>query len=284
MQAQQFDLNTYHDLVTQVYDSVTNPDCWSRSVIELARIYRDNEPDDNRLYGDICNIMGEELSPEMFAFLLPHIRKALSLCSRIEEVDHLQKASTQVLDRLSYGVVLLGDDAKPMVVNARARALCEQSGNLHLTPDALMASSIEESERLQEAIKAVVHHHASSALRLGEDQSLYLLLSPLESGNFTDQYDYVGARAAVFITAAKGESSFAANALKGMYGLSRAESRLVAALIKGFNVEEAARKLFVSKHTLRVQLRSVFKKTGARTQADLMRLLLSGPLTLQDVI
>jgi DNA-binding CsgD family transcriptional regulator len=49
-----------------------------------------------------------------------------------------------------------------------------------------------------------------------------------------------------------------------------AERRLVGRLIAGDDLREAALSLHVSLHTARTQLKSIFGKTGRRTQAALL--------------
>jgi DNA-binding CsgD family transcriptional regulator len=59
--------------------------------------------------------------------------------------------------------------------------------------------------------------------------------------------------------------------------LTRAEIRVAQGLANGLNLEQIAVVNQASIHTVRVQLRSVFAKTGTRQQADLVRVLLSRP-------
>ncbi len=56
------------------------------------------------------------------------------------------------------------------------------------------------------------------------------------------------------------------------FRLSPAETRLWAALIAGRRVIDVAEESGVSVNTVRVQLRSLFAKTGMHRQADLLRL------------
>jgi DNA-binding CsgD family transcriptional regulator len=60
--------------------------------------------------------------------------------------------------------------------------------------------------------------------------------------------------------------------LATLFGLTHAEVRLVGRLITDDDLREAARTLHISLHTARTQLKSVFAKTGRRTQAALLTL------------
>lgn len=64
-------------------------------------------------------------------------------------------------------------------------------------------------------------------------------------------------------------------AAQEVYGLSPAQVRLARLIVDGHDLAAAADLLAVSVNTLRTQLRRIFDKTGARSQAALVRSLLS---------
>jgi DNA-binding NarL/FixJ family response regulator len=66
-----------------------------------------------------------------------------------------------------------------------------------------------------------------------------------------------------------------ADDLAGLYGLSPAESRLVAGLLRGMTLHDIAVVSGVQVSTLRTQLSSILRKVGVRRQADLIRVLAS---------
>jgi DNA-binding CsgD family transcriptional regulator len=55
------------------------------------------------------------------------------------------------------------------------------------------------------------------------------------------------------------------------------EAELAALLAAGHNLHSAAQRLKVSGHTARGQLKSIFRKTGLHTQAELIRRIALGP-------
>ena len=61
--------------------------------------------------------------------------------------------------------------------------------------------------------------------------------------------------------------------LSDLFGLTAAETRLALALLEGLAPREAAERFGVSPHTVKAQLVSIFEKTGANRQIDLVRLL-----------
>ena len=67
------------------------------------------------------------------------------------------------------------------------------------------------------------------------------------------------------------------NALKDQFGLTTAEATFVQELDKGLTVDQIAKSGHISKHTARDHLKSIFRKTGTRRQAELVKLVLSSP-------
>ena len=65
--------------------------------------------------------------------------------------------------------------------------------------------------------------------------------------------------------------------LEALYGLTAAEARTVRCLAGGASVAESAEALGVTRHTIRFNLKRAFAKTGARSQAQLVRMVVSGP-------
>lgn len=65
--------------------------------------------------------------------------------------------------------------------------------------------------------------------------------------------------------------------LTRMYALTPAEAQVAFLLLGGARVDEIARRRQTSLNTVRTHLKRIFDKVGAKTQADLVRLLLTGP-------
>lgn len=63
--------------------------------------------------------------------------------------------------------------------------------------------------------------------------------------------------------------------LRDLFGLTAAEARLAAALTRGSTLVDAAQTIGIAHNTAKVQLRSVFAKTGVHRQAQLVALIAS---------
>jgi DNA-binding CsgD family transcriptional regulator len=65
--------------------------------------------------------------------------------------------------------------------------------------------------------------------------------------------------------------------LRSLFGLAPAECRLALLLGDGKSLSEISQELGVSRNTLKTQIASIYAKTGASRQSQLVRLLLQFP-------
>ncbi|OWJ58689.1 helix-turn-helix transcriptional regulator [Inquilinus limosus] len=208
-----------------------------------------------------------------FDLVVPHIRRSLALMQRIEGLAGRARAAEDVLDRFDRAVVLLGADGRVVHVNALADRLIE-SGRLQLRGRRLRSADPGEAAALRGLIAATLEPGPrsggvkllaagvpliASACRLPDCRPAALAAPQ--------------AAAALFLAPGGGGRDDFGDILPALFGLSRAEVRLAAALHEGFSLSEIAERLELSRETLRTQLRSVFDKTGTRRQGPLIRLL-----------
>lgn len=216
--------------------------------------------------------------------VLPHLRQALNLHLRLGELEAANRWHADILDKLPFGVVMLSTRGGVMLVNASAHSTIAQNDGLGCGVDGLCAARSDDNQRLQFLVRNAVATGAGSGTHPGgamllprpsRRRALRLLVSPYLS---TQTWSGLQQPAAtVFITDPELKSGHSAALLTRLYGLTPAEARLAAVLAQGASLTEAADQLRVTRHTAKTHLKSIFVKTGARRQAELVRLLLLGP-------
>lgn len=102
-----------------------------------------------------------------------------------------------------------------------------------------------------------------------------LLVSEAGRGASVEQLD--AAAAILFVGDPERPVAFDATRISRLYGLSRAEARVAALLARGFRLEEAADSLGIAYETVRKHLKQIFVKTSVSRQAELVRMLVTGP-------
>ena len=91
--------------------------------------------------------------------------------------------------------------------------------------------------------------------------------------------DVLRPTAILFITDPEHAAAVRSEWLSQDFGLTQAEAAFAAEISKGDGLQATAGRLGVSLATVRTHLAHVFDKTGARRQAELVRLILQGQAT-----
>lgn len=219
--------------------------------------------------------------------LMPHLQSGLALHRRLHRLEALSHSSTQVLEALPFGVVLL--DETGSLVFASAKALGLASSVLMTLRDGrpITCLSTADDAALQRLVQGAVGTGRDSlgggsggCLRLGNGAGppLQLLVTPLplRAGPFGQR-----AAAAVFFSDAAAVVGSLLGLLRSTYRMTPAEARLTEALVNGRTLQEYADAQQLSMNTLRTQLRAVMTKVGVGRQAELVRVVLTGPAVLR---
>lgn len=114
---------------------------------------------------------------------------------------------------------------------------------------------------------------ALSLPRRSGKRPLTMLLTPV----LLEEQLADGAAAVLYLGDPDFERTFNHERIAKLYGLSRAESRVAALLAAGYRLEQTADILGVAYETVRKHLKQIFSKTGTYRQAELVRILVTGP-------
>jgi len=296
MQTTQFNNETYHKLVSHIYDAVLTQDKWKIFLRELTDSLDCRSVTFQLPYKSVhaLRALTHHLNTpnqftnhdkELLLALLPHIQRSIDISRHYMEMEDNAKTSVELLEKLPYGIIFLSRNGLPIQQNARASQICNKENDLFLDKSGINIKDPKKNKTLQDAITRVLDKNTDQkddAIKLEtHNDILHILISSLHDKQSDTIIPQHKAQAIIFISSTKHSPNLCSEALFKLFGLSRAEIRLVSELIRGLSIEETAEHLYLSKHTLRAQLRSIFKKTETRSQSDLIRYLLSSPLTLR---
>jgi DNA-binding CsgD family transcriptional regulator len=187
------------------------------------------------------------------------------------------EAAVAVLDCLPFGVVVVDHAGTMLVVSRRAEQILAQQDGLATSGAKLTAPCPMDTARLHRLIARtwrLAHGpgpYVSDGLQLARPsgrKALVVRIVPLRP-----RIDAL----VVLVCDPESRTPGEQSVLHQLYRLTRTEARLVATLAQGERLEDAARELGVTLGTCRTYLKRVFHKMGVSRQADLMRLVLSGP-------
>ena len=212
--------------------------------------------------------------------VMPHFRRSL-LISRTIDLHKLKTAAFgEAIDRLAAGVFLVTPSGNLVHANANGEAMVAAGEPLQVTRGTLSATDERAQRALSNAFAATVAGDAGiggngiAVPLAGMNGKRYVAhVLPLGSGQRREAGAYHSAAAALFVREATIDLDAAIGAAAQLYGLTPAEVRVVRAVIEVGGIPAVAALLGTSRSTVKSQIEAIFKKTGTRRQAELVRLI-----------
>lgn len=195
-------------------------------------------------------------------------------------------AALAALERLHFGVLLLGARSELRHANTRAHDIARRTQAFGIdTSGRLQAFSPALSAKLHRAVHAASGgsgaHHGVTALRLRGSTSseVHAFVVPAQpTGN--PQPIAAPVAATMFVTDPDGTLPIFARKLRQIYLLSPSEAQLAEALVQGKSLKTFAEERGTTLNTVRTQLKTMAAKVGAKRQVDVVRCILTGPALL----
>lgn len=204
--------------------------------------------------------------------------------ARTAETSSLLDSATAVLNRLPIGVILVTADAKILFFNDKAKRFLEKNDGLTVGADRVCRATLPgESRALAKLLSDTLNpgdgnraegDFAISLTRMESDQPLNVMVAPIGTG-------MAGKGAVLFVSDPAEPVALSIDAICRLYGLTPAEGRLALGLTNGHKLDDLAEEWGVSMHTVRSQLRQIFRKTDTSRQSEVVKLILTGPAALQ---
>jgi DNA-binding CsgD family transcriptional regulator/PAS domain-containing protein len=220
--------------------------------------------------------------------LLPALQRSLRAGRALRKAEFFHQVAFDALDAVPLGVAFVDAAGEITAANRIARQIIENE-NVRAYQDTIRRSettaraprlrlAVADAMRdLQEAGGEVLN--AFAVPRRAGQRPLTCLLAPV--GASADGTEPAGRpEAMLFIGDPDRSVEIDQRRLRQLYGLSRAEARVVALLAQGYRLDATADNLGLVYETVRKHLKQVFDKTGCDRQAELVRLLVTGPATL----
>ncbi|PSJ64015.1 helix-turn-helix transcriptional regulator [Pseudaminobacter soli (ex Li et al. 2025)] len=220
-------------------------------------------------------ITGREM--EIGQFLLPHLRRAVTISDVLEirTIERTQMADA--LDALKCSVILTDERGRILHANRSAQHSLRNDGPIEDVHGVLSTREPAASRELRKAIGLA----ARDETRIGRT-GLAISLSQMNSppvfahvlpmtGSDMRAHLQPAAVAAVFVGAGPSERD-TAEILAAAYGLTPSETRVLANLLIGRTLGETAADLRIAVTTARSHLDNIFAKTGVSRQTELIRL------------
>lgn len=218
-----------------------------------------------------------EEEEKLFDRLIKHIQRTIKGVLANGQLGEAVKAGEDYLYRHQHGVIGLTEDGAISFANKHAeKFLLGSTGQFS-------ELKLVDGSVLQAAFKTVLEKRSpQSCVIKNLNQAIYVTALPFrEEAHRDGQKDLkvgVGTKVLVLCGGIQ-QRSHTAGQLMQWFGFTASEARLARDIAAGGSVESFANTYSVSVATVRTQLRAVLSKSGTTRQQDLIRLLLTLPLS-----
>ncbi len=207
--------------------------------------------------------------------LAPHLRRALRYQRRVLDEKTGALAHETGYTLMGAGLLVVGEGRRLKSVSDLAARLMDDDRGITASLDGRLRIA---SEELQSALDAMLDRRAEGGPPVIEAQLRHkvhvtrIILIRI----VTDGLSALLEGPSVMVLIDPGPGEFHPGMLLALAETLRftpAETDILSGILSGFSVEAIAARRGVSRETVRSQLKSLYAKTGARRQADLIRLL-----------
>jgi DNA-binding CsgD family transcriptional regulator len=212
--------------------------------------------------------------------VIPHIRRALEIKDRLAASEVRADTLAKSLDSLSFGILVV--DARGYVIEANAIA-----EEIFRAPHAGISVDTKKRLHVRDPAGATLDRWmiAGKPPTQNVDGLLHvprpsrppisLLASPLPQ----NAKSWIGGdpRWLLLLFDPERRSEVSVLLIARDLGISEREAEIAALLVAGYELKGIATRLNISIHTARTHLKTIFAKTGLRSQAELIRRIFGGP-------
>lgn len=230
--------------------------------------------------GRASRFTNEEM--DVCRLLVPHFGRAIAIRTRLACLEMAHGAALETFEKLNQGVVTFAANRTMIAMNAAACAMIDADDGFLRSRHQLRAALRHEAALLEGliaracAVSDILDPRAGgrmSVSRRSGGAPYSVVVSPVRGLPAISTADPVAVALISDPTAAVDSRS-----LEGYLGLTPAEAGVALALCFGQPMNEIAKSRGVSIETVRSHLKRIMAKTGTARQAELVSLLLRGPL------
>jgi DNA-binding CsgD family transcriptional regulator len=221
--------------------------------------------------------LADEPARERLRLLVPHLRRAVLIGKLIEFKTAQAATFADALDGLSAGMLFVDSSGRITHANAAGRAMIAEGDVLHASLGRLLANDPDVNRALGGIFLASANGDAAIGDRgvavplVARDGERYVAhVLPLSSG--ARRGVSYAAAAALFVQKATLATRSPPEAIAKTYRLTPMEVRVLLAIVEVGGAPQVAETLGIGEGTVKTHLKRLYQKTGARRQADLVKL------------
>lgn len=246
-------------------------DFWKQSgetAIGMALVKRDGlmfnisssiasgSPEENRVYADT------------FTRLAPHLTRAVRYFEAGRGEKRVEEMGGKLFDAIGVGILLAGDGGRMISANAVGEVMLADGRCVRIDLQGRVA--ISDTDANDCFVRLLSQWRDGERQQARTVNGTKLTFVRLQKGARVQFFD--APSIAIIVEPPEQPVAVDVSGLDRRFGLTRAEVRIVRGLLAGSSISDLSVEHNRSRETIRSQLKSVFAKTGVRSQLELMRL------------
>jgi DNA-binding CsgD family transcriptional regulator len=210
---------------------------------------------------------------EIMSRVAPHLVLALNTFWRVRALSLRNAALTESLDAVAAAIFIVDHTGRVIFENGAAQLALRVGDCLRVVAGCLEPSeSVRERKSCQDALHGLLHGHAATVRLTVGPAKRTVILSTAPFSNSSGAFAPWERAAGLVWLLPSATTASAVKRIANLFVLTAAEERLLARLSAGSLLAETANSLQISVHTARNQLKAIQRKTGWRTQGELLRM------------
>lgn len=220
--------------------------------------------------------------------LLPHLKRAVDLHSRMDVVESERNVCAGAIDRMLVGMAILDESGTIIKTNAAADEILANKDGIRMVKGGLDVDYAPENRKFQRLLRRATMANLGAAPAVTEAMSitrpsgkarLGVLVRTIPLSEWSNDNRRRPA-CVIFIRDPERKSQVSRDMVRQLFEFTPAETELALQLANGLTLDESAEELGISKNTARAHLRAIFSKTGVTRQATLVRMLIGSVVPL----
>ena len=217
---------------------------------------------------------------EALRLFVPHIQKALLINEKTRSLEIEKSSFSDSLNLINSSLILVNKSGQVLFINSQAEKFIKKQTDISIKNHYVFIRS-QENDKLQKLIYQASHGSTKQGGAMCftdpvTQSPISILASPINP-DMVHIDTQSNENVLLVLSTNQHQKLLPTELLAALYKLAPSEARLAAYLCRGLTLDEISEELELSKNTLKSQLRSCFTKTGVSRQAELIRLINTGP-------
>jgi DNA-binding CsgD family transcriptional regulator/PAS domain-containing protein len=220
---------------------------------------------------------------KMLSLVLPHLARAIEVHLRIGTLLEQRAHFDLALDSLPFAVIFVDHRGTIWKANTAADAMIRKNDGLTISRKRLCAAAASEQRAVDAALARSIGEgraldpSCGAALKISRPSArrpYSLLVLPLPAAGESGE---IRPGSVIFVSDPDRRHRPSVGMLSQLFDLTQAQARLLARLVGGESLAQAAAAMGIAPATARTHLKALLQRTNTHRQSELTRLVMESP-------